>query len=52
MTSADKSDKEILDLKIFLMFSLDDLGMKVVEFQENFILTAKFMELRREVEML
>jgi len=52
MTNSDNSDKEMLELKIFSMFTLDDLGMQMIESQENFILAAKFMELRREVEML
>jgi hypothetical protein len=52
MTNSDNSDKEILELKIFSMFTLDDFGMQMIESQENFILAATFTELRREVEML
>jgi hypothetical protein len=52
MTNSDKNEKGIMEMKIFSMFTLDDLGIQMVEFQETFILTVKFMELRREVEML
>jgi hypothetical protein len=52
MTHSDNSDKKILELKIFSVFTLDDFGMQMIESQENFILAATFTELRREVEML
>lgn len=35
ITNSDKSDKEIAELKIFSMLTLDALEMQMVGFQEN-----------------
>jgi hypothetical protein len=52
MTNSDKSDEEEMEMKVYSMLTSDDLMMQMIEFQENIILTAKFTELRRDVEML